>query len=82
MLQICAPELKEKLDNPVSSHKCLGPVSNYFVERYGFDPGCQIVAFTGDNPSSLAGINHIQPQIIPTETFLYLKNKILPITMK
>ena len=26
------------------------------VQRYGFSPDCNVVAFTGDNPSSLAGM--------------------------
>lgn len=52
---MCAPDLKEKLGKPVAAHTCLGPISSYFVERYGFDPSCQVVAFTGDNPASLAG---------------------------
>ena len=25
------------------------------VERYGFSPECEVVAFTGDNPAALAG---------------------------
>ncbi len=52
---MCAPDLKEKLGKPVVAHTCLGPISSYFVERYSFDPSCQVVAFTGDNPASLAG---------------------------
>ncbi|XP_046459350.1 xylulose kinase-like isoform X2 [Daphnia pulex] len=54
--EMCAPDLKEKLDKPVVAHTCLGPISSYFVERYSFDPSCQVVAFTGDNPASLAGM--------------------------
>ena len=27
-----------------------GAISSYFVQRYGFPPGCKVVAFTGDNP--------------------------------
>lgn len=55
-LHMCAPDLKEKLGEPVATHTCLGPISNYFVERYSFDPSCQVVVFTGDNPASLAGM--------------------------
>jgi len=47
--------LKEKLGTPVSSSKVLGSVSKYMVKRFGFDPDCKVVAFTGDNPASLAG---------------------------
>jgi xylulokinase len=47
--------LKEKLATAVASHTSVGCISNYFVERYGFDPQCRVIAFTGDNPASLAG---------------------------
>jgi xylulokinase len=53
--QVCGPDLKEKLAASVASHTSVGCISNYFVERYGFDPQCRVIAFTGDNPSSLAG---------------------------
>ncbi|KAJ8684028.1 hypothetical protein QAD02_019820 [Eretmocerus hayati] len=56
LLQACAPNLREKLDKPVPSDTDIGPISSYFVERFGFDENCRIVAFTGDNPSSLAGM--------------------------
>ena len=26
------------------------------MERFGFDENCKVIAFTGDNPSSLAGM--------------------------
>ncbi|XP_051156873.1 xylulose kinase [Leptopilina boulardi] len=56
LLQLCGTNLKDKLGEPVSSLSDIGPVSNYFVERFGFDEGCRIIAFTGDNASSLAGL--------------------------
>jgi xylulokinase len=34
----------------------LGTISNYYVERFGFNPECRVVSFTGDNPASLAGL--------------------------
>ncbi|CAG0890373.1 unnamed protein product [Cyprideis torosa] len=46
----------EKLGPPVFAGSVLGNIGNYFVERYGFDEGCKVVAFTGDNPSSLAAL--------------------------
>jgi len=56
-LDACAPDLKEKLgEYLVPSHTILGKISSYFVERYGFNDNCQIVAFTGDNPASLVGM--------------------------
>ena len=50
------PELSSKLDVAVSSSTVVGTVSDYMVERYGFLPECLVGAFTGDNPSSLAGL--------------------------
>uniref|UniRef100_UPI00359024EB xylulose kinase isoform X4 n=1 Tax=Myxine glutinosa TaxID=7769 RepID=UPI00359024EB len=55
-LDACAPRLAKKLGNPVPSHTILGYLSPYLVERYGFSPNCQVIAFTGDNPASLAGM--------------------------
>lgn len=34
----------------------LGPISNYFVERYGYHTDCQIVPFTGDNPATILSL--------------------------
>ncbi|XP_058040386.1 xylulose kinase isoform X6 [Ahaetulla prasina] len=55
-LDACAPQLGEKLDQPVPSSKILGLISPYYTERFGFNPACKIIAFTGDNPASLAGM--------------------------
>lgn len=55
-LDACAPDLEAKLGKPVASHEVLGTVAPYFVDRCGFPPECLVVAFTGDNPASLAGL--------------------------
>ncbi|XP_068092022.1 xylulose kinase isoform X2 [Hyperolius riggenbachi] len=55
-LEACAPGLRQKLGSAVPSCTVVGPVSTYFVQRYGFSPHCSVVAFTGDNPASLAGM--------------------------
>ncbi|XP_037703328.1 xylulose kinase isoform X3 [Choloepus didactylus] len=55
-LDACAPHLEEKLGLLVPSCSVVGAVSSYYVQRYGFHPGCKVVAFTGDNPASLAGM--------------------------
>ncbi|XP_066572721.1 xylulose kinase [Amia ocellicauda] len=55
-LRATAPQLEEKLGPLVPSMTVLGSVSPYFVRRYGFSPDCGVVAFTGDNPGSLAGM--------------------------
>ncbi|KAL1132446.1 hypothetical protein AAG570_010401 [Ranatra chinensis] len=55
-LNACAMGLDQKLGMPVPSQTVLGKISDYYVERFGFNEDCNVVAFTGDNPSSLAGI--------------------------
>ena len=47
--------LGEKLGQPVPTEAIVGPISNYYVERFGFSPDCKIIAFTGDNPGAFAG---------------------------
>ncbi|XP_056594582.1 xylulose kinase isoform X1 [Triplophysa dalaica] len=55
-LNATAPQLTRRLGDPVPSTSVLGGISTYFVERYGFSKNCEVVAFTGDNPGSLAGM--------------------------
>ncbi|XP_030624429.1 xylulose kinase isoform X2 [Chanos chanos] len=55
-LKATAPQLRDKLGDPVASTAVLGPVSCYYAKRYGFPNDCKVVAFTGDNPGSLAGM--------------------------
>ncbi|CAH0752176.1 unnamed protein product [Diatraea saccharalis] len=56
-LKACGDDsLESKLGNPVPSATDLGAVSLYFVDRYGFQSKCRVVAFTGDNCSALAGL--------------------------
>ncbi|XP_044032134.1 xylulose kinase isoform X4 [Siniperca chuatsi] len=55
-LEATAPHLDRLLGAPVPSTSVLGPVSSYFVHRYGFLESCRVAAFTGDNPASLAGM--------------------------
>ncbi|XP_039290746.1 xylulose kinase isoform X2 [Nilaparvata lugens] len=55
-LKVCGPTLDDKLGETVASHTDLGPISDYFVQRFGFDPQCRVIAFTGDNPASFAGM--------------------------
>ncbi|KAK9871401.1 hypothetical protein WA026_011654 [Henosepilachna vigintioctopunctata] len=56
LLDTCGPNLADKLKDPVPSCSCLGTVSSYFVERYGFNENCKVIACSGDNPSSLIGM--------------------------
>ncbi|XP_063777910.1 xylulose kinase isoform X1 [Pseudophryne corroboree] len=63
-LNACGPHLKEKLGAVVPSCSVLGPVSTYYVQRYGFSHDCSVVAFTGDNPASLAGMRLKEGDIV------------------
>ncbi|XP_015258514.1 PREDICTED: xylulose kinase [Cyprinodon variegatus] len=55
-LEATAPDLDRLLGAPLPSTAVLGSVSSYFVHRFGFSESCRVVAFTGDNPASLAGM--------------------------
>lgn len=56
-IEYCSNDLVEKLgEQIVPSNQIIGQISEYFVERYGFQKDCYVVAFTGDNPASLAGM--------------------------
>ncbi|XP_021936939.1 xylulose kinase-like isoform X3 [Zootermopsis nevadensis] len=56
ILQAVAPDVEAKLGTPVPSYTNIGPVSKFYVERFGFNPECRVIAFTGDNPASLIGM--------------------------
>ncbi|CAI7754336.1 unnamed protein product [Closterium sp. NIES-53] len=55
-LEATAPNLRERLGEVVPSHQVVGNVHQYYVDRFGFLPSCQVVAWSGDNPCSLAGL--------------------------
>ncbi|KAK1794931.1 hypothetical protein P4O66_010123, partial [Electrophorus voltai] len=55
-LKATAPMLAAKLCDPTPSTALLGSISSYFVKRFRFPEHCKVVAFTGDNPGSLAGM--------------------------
>jgi len=55
-VEATAPGLADKLGEVVPSHADVGGIHNYHVERYGFDPSCRVIACSGDNPCSLAGL--------------------------
>lgn len=61
LLAATAPDLAQKLPPVVPSSTQVGDVAPYFVERFGFAPGTPVVAFTGDNPSSLVGMGATEP---------------------
>jgi len=61
LLDATAPGLKRKLKPAVPSASYVGTVADYFVSRYGFSPETPVIAFTGDNPSSLVGMGATEP---------------------
>lgn len=61
LLDATAPGLRQKLKAPVASTTVVGEIGGYFVKKYGFAPGTKVVAFTGDNPSSLIGMGASKP---------------------
>lgn len=51
-----APSLSARLPRIVDSNTVLGPLSSYWVSRYGFSPECMVLPWSGDNPDSLLGV--------------------------
>jgi xylulokinase len=51
-----APGLAAKLGESAASHAAVGLVHRYFVKRYGFNMRCMVIASSGDNPCSVAGL--------------------------
>lgn len=60
-LECTAPGLAQKLGAIVASHSVIGYISPYFTQKYGFPPHCRIIAFSGDNPNSLAALRLSKP---------------------
>ena len=59
LLDVCSGHfghLREKLGDVVKTDTLARNIAPYFHSRYGFPPDCQVVTFTGDNPSSIAGL--------------------------
>ncbi|KAF3000735.1 hypothetical protein E8E13_003825 [Curvularia kusanoi] len=50
-------DLRSKLGSvPEDGGASFGTISSYFTQRYGFPSSTQIVAFTGDNPSTILAL--------------------------
>lgn len=62
-LRATAPDLAHKLPDLCASSAVIGRLAPYWLERYGL-PQAKVVAWTGDNPSSLIGVGLIQPRRI------------------
>ncbi|MFC5051732.1 xylulokinase [Rubritalea spongiae] len=61
LLEATAPNLVDKLPPLASSGSFVSNISSYFVEKYGFQPDCRILTWTGDNPASLVGMGAAHP---------------------
>jgi xylulokinase len=61
-LEATAPGLADKLPPLAPSATVFGRLSSYWTRRYGF-PGAELVAWTGDNPSSLVGVGAVTPGV-------------------
>jgi xylulokinase len=60
-LKATAPNLKGKLPPLAASGQVIGPVSAYFVNKYGLNPKALATVWTGDNPASVIGLGLIKP---------------------
>ncbi|KAH9479446.1 Xylulose kinase [Psilocybe cubensis] len=59
LLEICGgPTLRAKLgEEPVIGGTSLGPVSSWWVKKWGFNPECIVAPFTGDNPATVMSLS-------------------------
>lgn len=60
-LSATAPDLAKRLPPLANSGTVVGPISPYFVARYGFSPTARSVIWSGDNPCSVVGLGLVQP---------------------
>jgi xylulokinase len=60
-MKATAPGLVKKLPPLASSGHVLGPVSAYFVKKFGLNPEALATVWTGDNPASVIGLGLIKP---------------------
>ena len=60
-LKATAPGLAKKLPPLAPAGQVIGPVSPYFVQKFGLNPEAMATVWTGDNPASVIGLGLIQP---------------------
>src|SRR4051812_11292002 len=58
-LKATAPGLQEKLPPVSAPWTVVGPVSSYFVKKYGLNPEASAIVWSGDNPCSVIGLGLI-----------------------
>jgi len=59
-LKATAPDLAKKLPPLADSSRVIGPVSPYFVKKFGLNPAAQVFPWSGDNPCSAVGVGLIK----------------------
>ena len=59
-IQATAADLARRLPPIAPSGTVVGPVSPYFVRRYGLSPSCRSVIWSGDNPCSIVGLGLVE----------------------
>jgi xylulokinase len=60
-LKATAPGLAAKLPPLADAGSIIGPVSGYFVQKYGLNPEALATVWTGDNPASAVGLGLTKP---------------------
>ncbi len=63
-LEATAPGLAGRLPELGESWTAVGPVSRYFVERYGLNPDALALVWSGDNPNSVIGLGLIREGMV------------------
>jgi len=58
-LAATAPGLQKKLPPLAAPWTVIGPVSSYFVKKFGLNPEASAVVWSGDNPCSVIGLGLI-----------------------
>jgi xylulokinase len=61
LVDATADGLLQKLPPCAPSTTRSGPISSYFVDKYGFSPTCETIIWSGDNPCSLIGMGAASP---------------------
>lgn len=61
LLNATAPLLGKKLGAPAASHNVVGTVAGYFNSQYGLPTTTKVIAWSGDNPCSVAGLGLAAP---------------------
>lgn len=61
LLAATAPDLAGKLPPLLPASTEVGAIAPYFSEKYGLNPACRVVLWSGDNPCSLVGMGAARP---------------------